>query len=95
MHQVNKYIMCIIKGIFNIHYICILPSACVGCYEECDKMNGVYNIKWIKVQCRLDTCRVARVAHTEILYKVASSQKEKKKVNEFPFVTVQIGRLYS
>jgi hypothetical protein len=31
-----------IKGIFNIHYVCTLSSAFVGCYEDCDKMHGIY-----------------------------------------------------
>ena len=35
-----------IYRVFNIHYICILFSAFVGCYEDCDMMHDVCNIKF-------------------------------------------------
>jgi hypothetical protein len=30
--------------VFSIHYIRILSSAAVGCYEDCDKMHSVHNM---------------------------------------------------
>jgi uncharacterized Fe-S cluster-containing radical SAM superfamily protein len=34
----------------STHYICILSIAFVGCYEDCDKMHSVYNIKFVPQQ---------------------------------------------
>jgi hypothetical protein len=35
-------------GVFDINYMCILFSAFVGCYNDCDRRHGVYNIKFLK-----------------------------------------------
>jgi hypothetical protein len=35
-----------IHRVFNIHYTCILFSGFVGCYEDCDMMHDVCNIKF-------------------------------------------------
>jgi hypothetical protein len=34
-------------GVFKIHYILMISSDFVGCYEDCDKMDGVILKKWI------------------------------------------------
>jgi hypothetical protein len=35
-------------GVFNMHYICIVSSAFVGCYEDCDKIHGVYIVQSVE-----------------------------------------------
>lgn len=41
-------------GVSNIHYISILSIAFLGCYEDCGKVHGVYNVK------RTGSCFVRR-----------------------------------
>ena len=36
-------------GVFNIHYICILCSAFIGCYEDCDKIRCVFDVTFTEI----------------------------------------------